>query len=76
MRCGRCGGLLVVDSFMDFEDDEGHLWLRAWRCVNCGEVVEPAITHQRRAQRSRLVRLTKRLRQKSPKSHEIVRLSA
>ena len=47
MRCGRCHGLMVVDFLMDIEDDSGLLWLRAWRCVNCGAVEEPVITRRR-----------------------------
>ncbi len=47
MRCGRCHGLMVVDCLMDMEDDSGALWLRAWRCVNCGAVEESVITGQR-----------------------------
>ncbi len=47
MRCGRCHGLMVVDYLMDMEDDSGPLWLRAWRCVNCGAVEESVITRHR-----------------------------
>ncbi|MBI4402498.1 MAG: hypothetical protein HY581_12805 [Nitrospirae bacterium] len=74
MRCQRCHGLMVVDSFMDLADDTGHLWLRAWRCVNCGEVVEPGITRHRVAQRSRFARLVERLTRRAPRSPEVVPL--
>lgn len=43
MRCRRCRGLMVVDHFVDLADDQGGLWLRAWRCVNCGDVIEPSL---------------------------------
>ncbi len=46
MRCGRYHGLMVVDCWMDMEDDSGALWLRAWRCVSCGAVEESVITRQ------------------------------
>ncbi len=49
MRCRRCHGLMVVDYLMDMEDDRGPLWLRAWRCVNCGAVEESVITRHRLA---------------------------
>ena len=61
MACRRCRGLTVVDHFIDMQDDRGHLWLSAWRCVNCGDVVEPGIISNRRAQRSFLSRLVGRL---------------
>jgi hypothetical protein len=42
----HCHGLMVVDHFLDLEDAGGHLWLRSWRCVNCGAVVEPQARRQ------------------------------
>jgi hypothetical protein len=68
MRCGRCRSLMVVDHFLDLQDSSGHLWLRAWRCVICGEVVEPGILQQRFVQRSRLARFVERLTRRSPKT--------
>ncbi len=53
MRCRRCQGLMVEDCFLVLGDARGHLWLRGWRCVNCGEVIEPGIARHRRSQRSR-----------------------
>lgn len=77
MRCKRCRGLLVVDYFLDLEDDYGQMWLRAWRCVNCGEVVEPGISHHRLAQQSRLASLVERLiRRKQPRRGEVFPLTA
>lgn len=60
MACRRCRGLTVVDHFIDMQDDRGHLWLCAWRCVNCGDVVEPGILRNRRAKRSFMGRLVDR----------------
>jgi len=57
MRCTHCHGSMVVDHFLDMEDAGGHLWLRAWRCVNCGHVVEPGMFRRRKAHGSRLARL-------------------
>lgn len=64
MNCGRCQGLMLVDHFLDLGAHAGHRWLQAWRCLNCGEVVEPGLATQRRAQRSRLIGLVERLRAK------------
>jgi hypothetical protein len=47
MSCPRCHGLMVVDHFIDLQDDRGHSWLSAWRCINCGDVVEPEIMRRR-----------------------------
>ena len=48
MPCSRCRGMMVQDLLHDFYVDYGHLSLRAWRCVSCGNVVEPLILKNRR----------------------------
>lgn len=60
MACRRCRGLTVVDHFIDMQDDGGHLWLCVWRCVNCGDVVDPGILHNRFAKKSFMARLADR----------------
>jgi len=47
MRCARCQGLVVPDLFYDLLDDSGHLALSAWRCVCCGNIVDPIILENR-----------------------------
>lgn len=61
MQCERCRGLMVVDHFVDLADQDGNLWLRAWRCVNCGAVMEPGILRNRTAKPSRLTQILGRL---------------
>jgi hypothetical protein len=41
MQCRKCHGLMAVDSFIDLLDDSGQLWISTWRCLNCGQVVDP-----------------------------------
>jgi hypothetical protein len=69
---------MVVDSFIDLLDDSGHLWLRAWRCVNCGEVSEPGIITNRSVHRFWLARLAGRMLPKSkrPRTVELIPLTA
>lgn len=77
MTCQRCDGLMVVDHYIDMEDDSGHLWLRAWRCITCGEVLDPRICRHRLIQTSLRDRLTKVIvEKKNKKSREVVRISA
>lgn len=70
MRCPRCKGLMVVDHFIDMEDDSGHLWLRAWRCVLCGYVADPIMARRQ----SRLERLAGTLSKKWARSGDVVAL--
>lgn len=47
MGCQRCKGLMIPDCFVDLRDDTGRLKFEGWRCVNCGEVVDPVVlTHR------------------------------
>lgn len=47
MDCRRCRGLMIQDSFVDLRDDTGRLKFEGWRCLNCGEVIDPVVlTHR------------------------------
>ena len=48
MRCVRCRGLMVKDQFYDMLDDSGHLSFYGWRCVCCGNVLDPLIQQNKR----------------------------
>ncbi len=54
MRCLRCRGLMVKDQFYDLLDDSGHLSFKGWRCVCCGDVLDPLILKNRRVRRDSL----------------------
>ena len=45
--CGRCGGLLVTEQYIDLRDDTGEIDFTALRCASCGEVVDPVILRNR-----------------------------
>lgn len=47
MECHRCKGLMVLDHVIDMADDSGHLWLKAWRCISCGDVLDAQILKRR-----------------------------
>jgi len=53
MTCQRCHGLMVVDHYIDMQDDSGNLWMRAWRCVSCGDVLDSQIRSRRLLLRTR-----------------------
>lgn len=46
-HCGRCGGLMVVEYYMDLQDDTGQIGVKALRCTGCGEVVDAVILQNR-----------------------------
>lgn len=38
--CSACHGHLVADLYIDMVDAGGHVWIRALRCVQCGDIEE------------------------------------
>lgn len=47
LRCGRCGGLMASDGCIDLLGSRGQPEFAAKRCVQCGEVIDPVIRHNR-----------------------------
>ena len=75
MKCHRCHGLMVVDHFIDMEETGG-LWMRGWRCVTCGEVVDPMIMRHRILNQSRFSRIVDAIARRKRRVRDVVRLSA
>lgn len=50
MQCTRCQGMLVPDYSFDHLDATNPDRIRTWRCVLCGDVVDPVILYNRRKQ--------------------------
>jgi hypothetical protein len=68
---------MVVDHFIDMQDDAGRLWLRGWRCMTCGEIVDPVIYRHRLIQNSLRVRRAEVAAEKRAReAQEEIRLSA
>ena len=51
MQCPRCRNLMVEQTFEDLRDDTGSLCFKGWRCITCGEVLDPLILSNRAAHR-------------------------
>lgn len=47
MNCLRCHGLMVEERFEDLRGDPQHISFHGWRCVCCGNVVDPLIIQHR-----------------------------
>lgn len=43
MRCQRCQGYMISDHFMDLLNVSGEIDFIGWRCLNCGDIINPAI---------------------------------
>lgn len=49
MKCPRCTGLMIRDDYFDLQDEAGRCTFVAWRCLICGEVLDPVILQHRSA---------------------------
>lgn len=38
---------MIADTFTDLLDDTGMIGVTAWRCLTCGEVIDPVILANR-----------------------------
>ena len=46
MTCQRCAGLMVREQYDNLEFDSDGYEISGWRCLNCGAIVDPVITHR------------------------------
>lgn len=49
MECLRCHGMMVEERFEDLRGDPHDVSFPGWRCVCCGDVVDPVIVRHRTA---------------------------
>lgn len=47
MTCDRCQGLMIEERFLDNDDCSGQPWMKGWRCMNCGLVLDRKISERR-----------------------------
>ena len=50
MQCARCDGLMVADNLIDMRESSIPMWMKGWRCVSCGNIVDPIIQRHRMIQ--------------------------
>jgi hypothetical protein len=53
MKCARCCGLMVLDDLLDMRESYLPMWMRALRCVTCGNIEDPLIHYHRTIQHGR-----------------------
>jgi hypothetical protein len=52
---------MVEDHFFDFEGTQGFMWMKGWRCMNCGHAEDPLTAANRRLHEAAgLVRLSEK----------------
>ena len=61
MTCIRCHGCMAKDHFIDLMESAEGMWMAGWRCLNCGNVLDPVMEQNRRGQRMAAVVSTARV---------------
>ena len=46
-NCGRCGGFLVQEWMVSLRNDGGDVEVLTSRCIQCGEIIDPVLLHNR-----------------------------
>ena len=57
MQCARCDGFMVSDNLIDLQESSIPMWMKGWRCVSCGNIVDPLILKHRMVQQAGALRL-------------------
>lgn len=57
MRCSRCNRLVVRDDLIDICESYHPMRMCGWRCLACGNVVDPQILRHRMIQKAGALRL-------------------
>jgi hypothetical protein len=52
MHCAKCDGLMVADNLIDIMESSIPMWMKGWRCVSCGNIVDPLIQKHRMSQQA------------------------
>ena len=60
MHCVRCDGFMVADNLIDIRESSIPMWMKGWRCVSCGNIVDPLIQKHRMIQQSGAIQLIER----------------
>ena len=75
MRCDRCQGLMVVEDCLDVKGGKDGFWIKALRCVMCGNLLDPLIARHRIQRPAELVLLGRRGLRRAPRT-PVARLTA
>ena len=57
MQCARCDGFMVADNLIDIRESSIPMWMKGWRCVSCGNIVDSLIQQHRMIQQAGATRL-------------------
>jgi chromosome condensin MukBEF ATPase and DNA-binding subunit MukB len=48
MICSRCGGVMISEDFSNITNEVAPWFYAGWRCLYCGDIIDPLILRHRR----------------------------
>ena len=75
MECERCAGLMVVEDCLDYKGSEDAFWIKAFRCIICGNLVDHLITRNRSVKLAEVIPLHRKGIRRAPRT-PVARLTA
>lgn len=75
MQCARCEGFMVADHLIDMQESSIPMWRKGWRCVSCGNIVDPLILRHRMIQQAGALRLVEK-EAAMPRFHHALKATA
>lgn len=61
MQCPRCTGSMIFEVFQDMQDDTGKISFSGYRCLICGEILDPVIVANRQNRPAPLLNKNRKL---------------
>lgn len=68
MNCERCGGLMVVEDCLDFKGSDDGFWIKAMRCIMCGNLMDPMIARHRKLRPPPVVAMSTKKIRRAPRT--------
>lgn len=75
MRCTRCDGLMVMEDCLDIKGNKDEFWIRAMRCITCGNILDPMIAQHRTQGPAEVLSINRKPNRRAPRT-PVARLSA
>lgn len=75
MQCERCNGLMVVEDCLDLKGGDDGFWIKAMRCITCGNLLDPMIARHRISRPAEVIPISKNKIRRAPRT-PVARLTA
>ena len=75
MQCDRCEGLMVVEDCLDIKGNRNEFWIKAFRCIACGNILDQTISQHHVHGPAEILELKRKPNRRAPRT-PVARLTA